>query len=68
MDTKIVRLSGSTQVETRLSKWFKTLCANQVLYECQAVSKKDIKGFYLGFMRDLKLLRVYGVKRVLSRS
>ena len=50
------------------AKWFKKLCANQVLYGCQAGSKKDFKGFYLGFMRDLKLLRVYGLKRVLNRS
>ena len=37
---------------------------NQVIYGCQAGSKKDFKGFYMGFMRDLKLFRVYGLKRV----
>ena len=47
---------------------FKKLCDNLVLYGCQAGFKKDFKGFYLGFMRDLKLLGVYGLKRVLSRS
>ena len=47
------------------SKWFEKFCANQVLYGCQAGSKKDIKGFYLDFMRDLKFFRVYGLKRVL---
>ena len=30
------------------SKCFKTLYVNQVLYGCQAGSKKDFKGFYLG--------------------
>ena len=50
------------------SKWFKNLCAKQILYGCQTGSKKDFKGFYLGFMRDLKFFRVYGLKRVLSRS
>ena len=50
------------------SEWFKKLSANQVLYRCQAGSKKDFKGFYLGLMRDLKLFRVYGLKRVLRRS
>ena len=50
------------------SKWFKKLCTNQVLYGCQTGSKKDFKGFYLGFMRYLKFFLVYGFKRVLSRS
>ena len=50
------------------SKWFKKLCASQVLYGCQADFKKDFKGLYLGFMRELKLFRVCGLKRVLSRS
>ena len=45
----------------------KILCANQVLYGCQAGSKRDFKRFYLVSMRDLKLFRVYGLKRVLSR-
>ena len=31
-------------------------------------SKKDLKGFYLGFMHELKLFRVYGLKQVLNRS
>ena len=75
MNTKIVRLSGSTWAKNQVvpdpkkgSKWLKKLCANRVLYGCQAGSKKDFKGFYLGFMRDLKLFRVYGLKRVLNRS
>ena len=50
------------------SKCFKKLCVNQVLYGCQAGSKKNFKAFYLGFMRDLKLFHVYDHKRVLSRS
>ena len=37
------------------SKGFKHFCANQVLYGCQAGSKKDFKGFYLRFMQELKL-------------
>ena len=37
---------------------------NQVPYGCQAGSKKVFKGFYLGFMQDLKLFHVYGLKRV----
>ena len=34
----------------------------------QSGSKKDFKALYPGFMRDLKFFRVYGLKRVLSRS
>ena len=74
MDLKIMRLSGSTCVGTRLCptirrvQMIKKLCANQVLYRCQAGSKKNFKGFYLGFMRDLKWFRAYGPKRVLYRS
>ena len=42
--------------------------SGSMVYGCQAGSKKDFKGFYLDFMRDLKLFRVCGLKRVLSRS
>ena len=49
------------------SRWIKKLCANQVLYRCQAGSKKVSTGFYLGFMRVLNLYYIYGLKRVLSR-
>ena len=75
MDTKNARLLGSTRGWNQVapdpkkgSKWFKKLCANQVLYGGKAGFKKDFTGFYLGFMWDLKLFRIYGLKRVLSRS
>ena len=50
------------------SEWFEKLGANQVLYGCQAGSKKDFKGFYLDFIRNLKFFGIYGLKREFSRS
>ena len=49
------------------SKWIQKLCANQVQYGCQVGSKKDFKELYLGFLWDLKLFRVCGIKRVLKQ-
>ena len=36
--------------------------------DVKQVLKRALKGFYLGFMRDLKLYRIYGLKQVLNRS
>ena len=76
MVTKIVRLSGSTWVGTRLYPTLRRVLNGSknrapirfYIHRCQAGSKKDFKGFYLGFIRDQKLFRVYGLKRVLIRS
>ena len=48
------------------SKWHKNLCANQVLYGCQAGSKKDFKGFYTGPEIVPRIWSQTGVKHVVS--
>ena len=51
------------------SKWFKKMCANQVLYGCQAGSKKAFKGFYLFYAGPEIVPRIWsqtGVKQVVS--
>ena len=64
MDTKIVRLSDSTQVGTRL---YPTL--RRVLNGSKnGAPIRFYMGVKLSFMKDLKLFRVYELKRVLSRS
>ena len=54
---KVRLLLDHTVYPKKSSKWFKKLCANQVLHGCEAGSKKDFKGFYLGSIRNQTLLR-----------
>ena len=71
MDTKIVRLADSTLVGTRLYptlKWVLNGSKNSAPIRFYMGIKQVLRKTLKGFMWDMKLFHVYGLKRVLSRS